>query len=95
MKRDITRDVQNSNVLELSDAELAGVSGGTAHDREHGWGHEHEYGWGHKHEYHHWSSWGGSYWQDSDCFDGYSSQPQVIFVQQQSAPCIVIPSYSC
>ncbi len=89
MKLDITRDLQSSNVLELSDAELAVVSGGHANDHDH-W-HEH---W-HEHWHDHWQGWWGqSDWQGSDCFGGYNSQQQVIFVQQQSAPCVVIPS-SC
>ncbi|MDQ2888842.1 MAG: hypothetical protein M3Y39_22500 [Chloroflexota bacterium] len=92
MKLDITSDLQSSNVLELNDAELAAVSGGHrgdwgGHDGgDHGWHH-----WGGDHD--HWHRWWGHRdWQDSDCFGGYNSQ-QVFFVDQQSSPCVVIPSY--
>jgi hypothetical protein len=81
MKLDITRDLQSSTVLELSDAELAVVSGGHANDH-----------W-HEHWHEHWHrEWDQSDWQNSDCFGGYNSQ-QVFFVDQQSSPCVVIPSY--
>jgi bacteriocin-like protein len=81
MKLDITRDLQSSTVLELSDTELAAVSGGFDRDR----GDHDDRRWFHRRDY--------SDWQNSDCFGGYNSQ-QVFFVEQQSAPCVVIPS-SC
>ena len=90
MKLDITRDVQSSNVLELSDAELAVVSGGRMNDG--GERHEHRDRDGYR-RFHRWDyGWGQNDWQGSDCFGGYNSQ-QVFFVDQQSAPCEVISSY--
>ena len=89
MKLDITRDLQSSNVLELSDTELAVVSGGF--DRDGGdrddrrWFRDRDdRRWFRRRDY--------SDWQNSDCFGGYNSQ-QVFFVDQQSAPCEVISSY--
>jgi hypothetical protein len=90
MKLGITGDLQSSDVLELNDAELAFVSGG--HDHEH-W---HSHGDWHFHG--HWNSWGGDdCWQDgpSYSYDDCGSQQQVIFVAQQSSPCLLVPSSSC
>jgi hypothetical protein len=91
MKLDITRDLQSSNVLELSNAELAVVSGGNM-----GYGYQ---GDGDRRDRRdrddrrRFDRGGYGYWQDSDCFGGYDSQQQVFFVDQQSSPCAVIQSY--
>ena len=90
MKLDITRDVQNSTVLELSDAELALVSGGRMGDGDRGDGDRRDHRYRDDRRRFDRGSYG--YWQDSDCFGGYNAQ-QVFFVEQQSSPCEVISSY--